>query len=223
MTIRTIIVSTAAAAALAAVTVSPTLGAVASAAASPGVTPTSQATSTAPAAGRTCYSALDNDAGVGINSQNYEDSLAEFDDAAATDVILEKKCVVTGLIVPGHHCNKVAPSETVTFYQDRHGKPGKVINTQTVAGDDVFGYFTITIDPVPLPKGTSWVSVVANASLEGFCQWAWELTTDHTGSEDMWQNPAGGFGVCPTWDDVVTCTLADASDLMIALAGKRQR
>ncbi len=167
------------------------------------------------------HSALDNDAGVGINSQNYEDSYAAFDDAAATDVTLARKCVVTGLVVPGHHCNRSAPSETVAFYQDRDGKPGKLIDTQTVVGEDSFGYFTLTIDPVQLSKGTYWVSVVANLSVTGkACQWAWELTSDHSGSDDVWQNPAGGFELCPTWDDVVKCTLADDSDLMIALTGK---
>ena len=138
-----------------------------------------------------------------MNSQQYDDANSRLDEAAATDVTLTKACTVTQVVAPGKLCRGLEPTETVTFYKDQADKPGKVISTQTVQGDSQYGYLTIPIAPVKLAKGTYWVCGfrIANLDVTG-CQWTWEMTTTHSGSHDVWENPTGWYGVCPTWGDM---------------------
>src|SRR5256885_244321 len=48
-------------------------------------------------------------------------------------------------------------------------------------------------------SATYWVSVRANMSFAAGGQWGWDDRTVQDNSEAAWQNPGGGFGVCPSW------------------------
>jgi hypothetical protein len=50
-------------------------------------------------------------------------------------------------------------------------------------------------------------------------QWGWTERTVQSNSPAAWQNPAGGFGVCPTWDVRTTCLGAGAPDQLFRLIG----
>ena len=65
---------------------------------------------------------------------------------------------------------------------------------------DTAGSFVVPIpSPVALSQGTYWVSVQANMDFSVGGQWGCTDRTVASGSEAAWQNPGGGFGVCPSW------------------------
>jgi len=176
------------------------------------------------------------DSGIGIVSQNFESSFDAYDAQAADDfnvgaghLWLVKEVDATGV----YFGSGVGPaaSETVTFYKDANGHPGKVINSATVTGTDNFGSFTIKLkhdDATKLNGGkgkngkTFWVSVVADLDFTatGGSEWGWENQTTTVGNPAQWQNPGGGFGVCPTWDDENVCIADGQGDHMFTLRGK---
>ena len=60
--------------------------------------------------------------------------------------------------------------------------------------------YTITLAvPAVLTEGTYWVSVQAHEVFTGSGQWGWTDRSVQSNSPAAWQNPGGGFGVCPTW------------------------
>jgi hypothetical protein len=180
------------------------------------------------------YSQNDNDAGVGISSQNFEASLDAFDDEAADDFTIPagQRWIIRAVIVTGSYFNSggcgamcgPADSETVSFYRNAAGLPGTLISTQTVVGTDNAGSFTIRLaSPVRLRPGTYWVSVVANQNFDPNDQWAWQTRSIANGNESAWQNPGDGFATgCVTWGNQQDC-IGDAGqgpDFMFALFGR---
>ena len=155
-----------------------------------------------------CYSNLMNDAGTGILSQTFGD-FPEYDSYSADNFAVKKTCKVTGVYAPGVYFNGSGPatSETVTFYaDDAGGVPGTVVDTQTVVGTDEAGTFTIPLETVALAPGSYWVSVSANMDFGVGGEWGWELSSHvKQGSEGKFENPGGGFGVCPEWGNVTDC------------------
>lgn len=174
------------------------------------------------------YSQNNNDAGVGISSQNFEAALDPYDDAGADDftVPVGQRWLVQAVIVTGVYYNGPGPadSETVTFYRNVGGLPGPVISSQTVTGADSAGSFTIRLPaPVRLREGTYWVSVVANQSFTPNGQWGWETRTMQNGTGAVWQNPGDGFATgCTTWANMVGCIgpAGEGPDFMFALFGR---
>ena len=64
----------------------------------------------------------------------------------------------------------------------------------------------ITLSPaVNLGPGTYWVSVQARMDFSPFGQWGWTDRTVQSNNSAAWQNPGGGFGVCPTWHSKLVC------------------
>ena len=176
---------------------------------------------------KTLYDQTSNDSGIGIVSQNFESTFAAYDAAAADDFTVGKKWKVSEVDANGVYFNGYGPatSEDVTFYSSKKNKPSKVVaQFLNVSGtDDGFGSFVITLPKkgVKLTKGTYWVSVVANCSFTGGCgEWGWENQTTSEGTAAQWQNPGGGFGVCPKWDDENVCIPDGQGDHMFALKGK---
>lgn len=106
----------------------------------------------------------------------------------------------------------------MTFYKDNAGGvPGTVVNSQTVAGTDRNGTFTIPLRTVALAPGSYWVSVSANMDLTTGGEWGWELTSHQKqGSNGQFENPGGGFDVCARWKDVKACT-GYGKDFMMTL------
>lgn len=170
----------------------------------------------------TCFANLTGDTGVAVNSQNYEAAFDAYDSQAADDFILAGPCTVTSIDIIGAYYSGAGPavSETVTFYADADGKPGAVLNTQTVAGADVAGSFAIHLSPVTFAPGTTyWVSVQINMDFTLGGQWGWENTSTLMGLDAQWQNPGGGLGTCTTWGDMQTCVGAPGPDFMFSLNG----
>lgn len=168
-----------------------------------------------------CYSNMKNPTGIGILSQNFTDTgLSIYDSAGAVFFRVTKPCFASEVDVPGIYFNGSGPadSETVTFYTDDGGMPGTVINSQTVVGSDNDGTFTIPLNPVRIPAGPAWVSVVATMSFSAGGEWGWQLSSNDKGHGDaMWENPGNGLSTgCTTWQDVATC-LGDGNSLMIRI------
>jgi len=171
----------------------------------------------------TCFSNLAGDTGTAISSQNFEDSFDAYDNSGADDFKLKKACTVKSIQVPGQYFGAApspAESETVTFYKDKKGKPGKVVKSKTVAGTDSGGSFDIKLGKVKLKKGKYWVGVVANLDFGAGSQWGWENTSTQKGKPAMWQNPGDGFGSgCTKWSNMQTCLggVAPGPDFMFSL------
>lgn len=167
-----------------------------------------------------CYSNYRNDSGNGVVSQNFSDAGFDiYDSNAADSFTVKKTCKVTGINAAGQYFNGTGPadSETVTFYTDNGGVPGDAINSQTVTGTDSGGSFVVPLSSVAIPPGAAWVSVAANMSFAAGGEWGWEVSTHQKqGTDGMWENPGGGFGVCPTWDTIDNC-VGVSGDFMFTL------
>jgi hypothetical protein len=163
-----------------------------------------------PSATKTCFTNLKTPGDSIINSQNFEAGFEAYDNAGADDFKLKAACTVSKITVPGgYYTGSPGPadSETVTIYKNKKGKPGKVVNKQTVKGTDNAGTFTIPLKKVALDKGTYWVSVVANMDVSTGGQWGWLTSTTKKGNAALWQNPGDGFASgCVKWTDMQTCT-----------------
>lgn len=192
--------------------------------------PAGAATAPSPLAGssgdaaKTCYANVADVGTFAAMSQNFAPVLDPYDSAAADDVTLAKRCKVRSIQVVGAYTAEGAvDSQTVTFYKDRGGKPGKIINSQTKIGTDVGGgSYDIKIKPVTLKKGTSWVSVVANLDSEAGGQWYWTNSNTQRGALAQWQNPNGGWQYgCLSWTPVQQCLGAGPGpDLAFSLTGR---
>ncbi|MGH6888133.1 MAG: hypothetical protein ACREHF_02880 [Rhizomicrobium sp.] len=172
------------------------------------------------------YNQNSNNSGVGLVSQNFSATDSAYDDTGADDFVVPagSKWKVKEVDVTGVYFNGSAPatSENVTFYKDKKGMPGKVVKAETnLKGKDTAGSFTIKLSKtVRLRPGTYWVGVVANKNFGGGGgEWGWELNSTIHGKPAMWENPNGGFGVCPTWGTVGSC-LGYTGDFMFDLQGK---
>jgi hypothetical protein len=179
--------------------------------------------------GGTLYDQTGGGSGEAVDSQNFESTFAAYDDQGADDFKVPKGHTwkITEVDAPGLYFNGAGPatSENVTFYKDAGGVPGAQVGPSNdgIVGTDSAGSFTIKLaNTVKLKKGTYWVSVVANCSFTGGCgEWGWDTRSTQTGNEAQWQNPGGGFGVCPTWGPITTCIYGNPDpDFQFALKGK---
>ncbi len=170
----------------------------------------------------TCYSNVHHIDTFSTMSQNFPPILDAYDVAAADDVTLRKPCTIASIQVVGSYTSDGAvDSETVTFYKDDNGRPGKVLSSQTKVGTDLGGgAYDIKLKPVTLSKGTYWVSVVANLNADEGGQWYWVNATTERGVAALWENPRGGWQYgCTTWTPIKQCLGAGPSpDLSFALS-----
>jgi hypothetical protein len=164
-----------------------------------------------------------------VNSQNYTSGLyTSYNDQGADDFVVPKgkSWTVTEVDVTGQYQGRgPAASEDVIFYEDDNGVPGNPVANGTfdnLGGTDNGGSFTIGLgNGLRLKAGTYWVSVVANEDLLVFGSWGWAETGTVKGHDAMWQNPGGGYGVCPTWGTLADCVSGSpAADFMFALRGR---
>jgi hypothetical protein len=180
--------------------------------------------------GGVLYNQNSNDASDAIDSQIFESTFSAYDDQGADDFkVTGKDWDVTGVDVTGQFFNGSGPasSENVTFYADASGVPGKMVKSFTnLSGKASGGSFDITLPKkgAKLKAGTYWVSVQANCSFSGGCgEWGWEVSSVQHGNAGMWQNPGGGFGVCPTWGSIESCVGSTGPDFMFELLGKAKK
>ena len=106
------------------------------------------------------------------------------------------------------------PNSTVelTIYADDNGIPGAVQYTESFPGSvdaDADGNFTLepaqVIEATINPDTRYWISVVAVMEFGLSGQWYWASATDANDNAALWQNPGGGFGVCPSWATFAEC------------------
>ena len=106
------------------------------------------------------------------------------------------------------------PNSTVqlTIYNDDNGIPGDIRYQETFPGSvdaDADGNFTLepaqVIEATLNPDTRYWISVAAVMEFGLAGQWFWSSAEDTNDNAALWQNPGGGFGVCPTWGTFADC------------------
>jgi len=173
----------------------------------------------------TLYDQSANDSGIGIVSQNFESSFDVYDAQAADDFTVPSgsKWIISEIDVNGVYFNGSGPavSENVTFYKDKNGKPGKIVDSFTSAGSDSFGSFVITpANPVKLKAGTYWMSVQVNLDFGAGGEWGWENQSTSEGTAAQWVNAGDGFGTgCTTYTTENVCIPDGQGDHMFVLKG----
>ena len=150
------------------------------------------------------YDQYDNDSLNGTSSQNFEADFDAYDDETADDFVVPggETWNVNQVDAAGQY-SAAGPmtSANVTFYSDAGGLPGSQVATRpNMSVVDSAGSITIAIpSAVTLGSGHYWVSVQANLDFNVGGQWYFEDRTVQSNAEAAWQNPGGGFGICPTW------------------------
>lgn len=187
----------------------------------------------APSGLQLLYDQNDNDAGVGIVSQDFTDSGFDIYDASGADDFTVptghswrvQAVVVTGVYFQCTVCGP-ADSQTVTIYRNTGGLPGAVVRAFAgLHGQDTAGSFRIKLPGtgVPLRAGRYWVSVQATMAYAAGGEWAWETrSVVQGGSPAAWQNPGDGFSTgCTTYTNMASCIVAgQGPDFMFALYGQ---
>lgn len=164
-----------------------------------------------------------------ISSQNFTSgTFTAYNDAAADDFVVpagvtwKVKEVDVRYVQFGSHDST---SMDVIFYNDGGGVPGTA--AATCLGRDTGGYNIKLGKPkatkckVKLKSGTYWVSVVANQNFSTDSQWYWAGHQPITGFNAQWQNPGGGFGICPTWCDASN-VFGYSADLSFTIKGSHK-
>jgi hypothetical protein len=170
------------------------------------------------------YDQLDNPGTFSWVSQEFPD-MADFDAFLADDFFVPggESWQVTEVHVQGVYFNGPGPANNfnVFFYEDDGGLPGRLLLSRMAqAYVEINGLFEVTLTaPVTCASGIYWVSVQAHMIFDPNGQWGWTERTVQANSPAAWQNPAGGFGVCPTWDLRTTCLGAGDPDQMFRLIG----
>jgi hypothetical protein len=189
------------------------------------------------------YNQTSSENGEAIDSQNFTSgTYSAYNDSGADDFVVPKKAqwTITEVDAPGAYfdssgiCSgscEFATSENVIFYANgKKGVPGKALKGGTftnLSGTDNDGSFSISLGKkgIKLKSGTYWVAVVANDdfSSTGY-EWGWDENAKIHGNPAVWENPGGGFGLCPSWGTINKCiTSAPAGDFAFELLGKSKK
>jgi hypothetical protein len=172
------------------------------------------------------YSQNHRSAGFAVVSQQFKGAQDAYDSVAADSFVIPapQMWTIKGVEVTGSYANGGGPasSETVTFYADAGGKPGKVLKVIEAHGLDNDGSFRIPgIRGLKLRSGQYWLSVQADMQ-SAVGEWGWMSRHGQKGDPAVWENPSDGFGTgCTEWQVIATC-LGDSGqgpDLMFALRG----
>src|SRR5437764_8196050 len=117
---------------------------------------------------------------------------------------------VTSIDAQGTYFNGPGPATSwnVYIYNNASCLPSTVVysilnTTVTVVGTT----FTVNLVPAAvLPPGQYFVEIQANMTFGTQGEWGWTDRTLQCLCPAAWQNPGGGFGVCPTWaPKLATC------------------
>lgn len=172
-----------------------------------------------------CASNLGAPSGNGIGSQDFEAAFNAYDDQGAADFTLTQKCKVQKVVASGQFSASGPVASTQGYiYKNNGGLPGglKCTGSGPGGGPDLTatGWAKPNGNPCRLKPGKYWVSIVAQMDFNPNGQWYWNTTTAKQGFDDVWQNPGGGFGICPTWDTNFNCIGVD-EDYIFSLTGKQ--
>ena len=176
------------------------------------------------------YDSIGSAGNYSVLSQDFTDSGFDIYDSQLADDFsvpsnLTKGWKVHGIRAIGIFFNGQGPCdwETLTMYEDAAGLPGSVVASR--AGRGILspgGSYTLYgSKPILLSKGqTYWASMVCTMEYAAGGEWGWSTRTVQNLNTAKWQNPGGGFGVCPTWGDMDTCVgISGEPDLQFALVG----
>lgn len=180
------------------------------------------------------YNQYDNSGTVALSSQNFEAVYDAYDNQLADDFNVPANTMwkITGMGVQGTVLADQPKSFNVFIYTDDGvpaGMPGTLRITRsnlsyTLNGTD---QYRIKVSPainIP-PSGNGrhlWVSAQANLDfLPNGSQWYWTDRLVVSNMPAKWQNPNGGFGICPKWDSFANCFGGqnDGDDLVWLLVG----
>ncbi len=176
------------------------------------------------------YDQYDNPSVLGTGSQNFEPAFDAFDDFLADDFVVpsDQFWNVDLAEVKGSYFSGVGPARSVNvfFYSNAITTPGTLLATRTdvtyTPGPNPGDFILPLHPPVMLSPGAYWMSVQANQDFTPAGQWAWTdraITSTHPA---VWQNPGGGFGLCPTWNIRTICVGDSAApDQVFRLSGTR--
>jgi hypothetical protein len=100
-----------------------------------------------------------------------------------------------------------AASFNVFFYADNGGLPGAQVFSATNQPFTQSGStFTVNLaSPAVLTAGTYWAEIQGNMTFNPNGEWGWTDRTVQSNNPAAWQNPGGGFGLCPTWTVKTVC------------------
>jgi hypothetical protein len=106
-----------------------------------------------------------------------------------------------------------ANSFNVFIYANSAGFPGtQVYSTLNQTWTQNGTTFTVNLSPAAvLTAGTYWIEIQANMTDNPNGEWGWTDRSVTSNNAAAWQNPGGGFGICPSWSRrAATCGI-DAS------------
>ena len=156
------------------------------------------------------YDQYDN-AGANATFSGTLDDFPDFNSDLADDFVVPsgETWNVESIDADGTYFNGVGPAFdwNVFIYTDSGGLPGTQVYSTLNQPVTVNGTtFTVNLTPAAvLSEGTYWIEIQANMDFATQGQWGWTDRTVQTGNSAAWQNPGGGFGICPTWTPKLTC------------------
>ena len=151
---------------------------------------------------------------VGIGSQQFESTMAAFDNQAAVDFGISGgwgALYITGVRVMGEYSAGGGPASSfnIYFYQNGAGNlPGTLIAAfMNLPYVETPPDFLICLPyPFSLNLGTYWVSVQSWQDSNPNGQWFWHNRTVQSNAGAAWQNPGDGYGTgCVTWNQKSAC------------------
>jgi hypothetical protein len=109
----------------------------------------------------------------------------------------------------GRYFNGPGPANSfnVFFYANNAGLPGAQVYSALNQPFSLSGTtFTVNLPTMAvLTEGTYWVEVQANMTFVPNGEWGWTDRTVQSNNPAAWQNPGGGFNLCPTWTIKTVC------------------
>ena len=171
--------------------------------------------------------------GGSVNSQNYEPSMVEYDDAAADDFVVPSGQIwaIGEVDVTGTYINGSGPAASVviTIYREKHEVPWRGRKgPYTLNCTDNNGSFQCMLPTnahgrpsVKIVSGHYGISVVANCDSTTCGQWNWMENTTVTGYQAAWENPGGAQNIpqCHGFEPLNTCFAGSPADLAFDLQG----
>ena len=116
---------------------------------------------------------------------------------------------VMSIDADGVYFNGPGPANNwnVFIYTDSGGLPGtQVYSILATTVTQVGTTFTVTLTPAAvLSAGTYWIEIQPSMTFSPNGEWGWTDRTVQSNSPAAWQNPGGGFGVCPSWTVKTVC------------------
>jgi hypothetical protein len=181
------------------------------------------------------YNQLDNPGLSAISSQNFETAYDAYDDFGADDFVVPagQSWTIKGVGINGLYYGCTPPacgpaaSFNVFFHQDNGGlpkDPPAATRASLTYTEDPVGTFKIKLTPsITIPASPSprhvWVSVQANLDFLVGGQFGWGDRAVLSNSPAAWQNPGGGFGICPDWSPMTGCIGVTDPDFQFLLVG----